>query len=65
MSHSFLVQILIQKGNTDDKVLENKLYIRETKEKKRKEKKRKEKVLQIHCYLRDISLRECPVNKVL
>ena len=39
MIRRFLVRILIQKNDTDDKHLENTFYTIETKEKKRKEKK--------------------------
>ena len=33
LSRSFLVQILSQKDDTDDNIFENKIYIKETKEK--------------------------------
>ena len=61
MFRSFLVQILIQKHNTVDKILENKFYI--IKQKKRKD--IKDKLLQICSNLRDLFDRESSLKEVL
>ena len=39
MLNSFLVRILIQKGNTEDNILENKFYTSESKNRKEKKDK--------------------------
>ena len=58
---SFLVWILIQKDNKDNKVFEKEFYTRKNK----KERDRKDKVLQIIVQFAGTYLRKCLGNKVL
>ena len=62
MFHSFLVRIMIQKDDTDDKVLENKLLYKRNKRKERTERIKCFKFVAICGNLFEI---ECLVNKVL
>ena len=59
---TFLVRILIQKDNTNDKIFENKFYIKPNKTKQKTEKKKYCKFV-IICG--KLSVKKCPLNKVL
>ena len=59
MFRSFLARILIQKDNTDDKILVTNFI------QKKQERKERIKHCNFWCNLRDLSERECSESKVL